>query len=145
MATIIDINDVTNATEVNNGTGIFDKLIGAAFLHINNQVDENRLTQGEAGEVYAAAVQSAMAQAIQFVLQEKQTEAQVDMILAQKSELLLNGVKDRELKEVQKQIAYVERVIKDKEAAALGMDKVVKVANTAATTEAVYIPKYKEA
>lgn len=145
MATIIDINDVTNSTEVNNGTGIFDKLIGAAFLHINNQVDENRLTQGEAGEVYAAAVQSAMAQAIQFVLQEKQTEAQVDMILAQKSELLLNGVKDRELKEVQKQIAYVERVIKDKEAAALGMDKVVKVANTPATTEAVYKPKYEEA
>lgn len=145
MATIIDINDVTNSTEVNNGTGIFDKLIGAAFLHINNQVDENRLTQGEAGEVYAAAVQSAMAQAIQFVLQEKQTEAQVDMILAQKSELLLNGVKDRELKEVQKQIAYVERVIKDKEAAALGMDKVVKVANTPATTEEVYKPKYEEA
>ena len=145
MATIIDIKDITNATEVNNGTGVFDKLIKAAFLHIEKQVDEQRLTQSTAGEVYSAAIQSAMAQAIQFVLQEKQTEAQVDMILAQTNELLLNGAKDRELKEVQKQIAYVERVIKDKEAAALGMDKVVKVANTAATTEAVYTPKYKEA
>ena len=120
MSTIIDINEVTNATEVNNGTGIFDKLIGAAFLHINNQVDENRLTQGEAGEVYAAAIQSAMAQAIQFTLQKGISEAQIKTM-------------------------YVERVIKDKEAAALGMDKVVKVANTSATTEAVYKPKYEEA
>lgn len=101
MATNIDINDVTNATTVENGTGIFDRLIGAAFLHIEKQVDEQRLTQSSAGEVYSAAIQSAMAQAIQFVLQEKQTEAQVDMVLTQTSELLLNGAKDRELKDSQ--------------------------------------------
>ena len=126
MATNIDINDVTNATTVENGTGIFDRLIGAAFLHIEKQVDEQRLTQSSAGEVYSAAIQSAMAQAIQFVLQEKQIEAQVDLLVEQKK------------------VSYVERVIKDKEAAALGMDKVVKVANTPATTEEVYTPKYEE-
>lgn len=96
MATNIDINEVTNATTVEDGTGIFDKLIGVAFLHIEKQVDEQRLTQSTAGEVYAAAIQSAMAQAIQFVLQEKQLEAQVDLTIAQKDELLLNGAKQRE-------------------------------------------------
>lgn len=101
MATNIDINDITNATEVNNGTGVFDKLIKVAFLHISQEVDENRLTQSGAGEVYAAAIQSAMSQAIQFVLQEKQLEAQIDLTIAQTDELLLNGVKERELKDSQ--------------------------------------------
>ena len=250
MATNIDINDVTNATTVENGTGIFDRLIGAAFLHIEKQVDEQRLTQSSAGEVYSAAIQSAMAQAIQFVLQEKQTEAQVDMILTQTSELLLNGAKDRELtdsqiigsgydnqvkeqqvlestykveellpvellqlqkqvdvaergmaeqeltgakqrevlvvdkdiksyqlsdilpkeaimlteqketadaqqlalakdleiKDIQKQVTYVERVIKDKEAAILGMDNAIKIAQTSKATNGTYVytPQYEE-
>ena len=250
MATNIDINDITNATEVNNGTGVFDKLIKVAFLHISQEVDENRLTQSGAGEVYAAAIQSAMSQAIQFVLQEKQTEAQVDMVIAQTSELLLNGAKGRELtdsqiigsgydnqvkeqqvlestykveellpaellqlqkqvdvaergmaeqeltgakqrevlvvdkdiksyqlsdilpkeaimlteqketadaqqlalakdleiKDIQKQVTYVERVIKDKEAAALGMDNAIKISQTSKASDDTYVyaPQYEE-
>ena len=146
MATNIDINDITNATEANNGTGVFDKLIRVAFLHISKEVDENRLTQSGAGEVYAAAIQSAMSQAIQFVLQEKQLEAQIDLTIAQKDELLLNGVKDRELKDTQKEVAYAERVIKDKEAAILGMDNAIKIAQTskAADDTYIYVPQYKE-
>lgn len=121
MATIIDIDDVTNATEVNNGTGIFDKLIYAAFLHINDQVDANRLTQGEAGNVYAAAIQTAMSQAIHFTLQK--------------------GISEEQIK-----TAYVERVIKDKEAAALGLDNVVKQREESRKTEDgyVYVPAYME-
>ena len=121
MATNIDIDDVTNATEVNNGTGIFDKLIYAAFLHINHQVDENRLTQGAAGEVYAAAIQSAMSQAIQFTLQKGISEAQI-------------------------KTAYVERVIKDKEAAALGMDNAIKISQTSKASDDTYVytPQYEE-
>lgn len=97
----IEINDITNSTEVNNGTGIFDKLIYAAFLHINAQVDLNRLTQGEAGKVYAAAIQSAMSEAIQFALTKNKAELEADMLIVQKEETLLNGAKERELKDYQ--------------------------------------------
>jgi hypothetical protein len=49
---------------------------------------------------------------------------------------------DVEIKAETRKLTYAERVIKDKEAANLGLDMVVKTANT--TPEAVYTPKYEE-
>ena len=131
----IDINDFSNGQIDNSntqepkweGTGIFDVIIKAANENIKIQHKTSRITGAEYAEVYLGTMQSAISEAMKFLLVKGITE------------------KDMVLKEEQKKIAYVERVIKDKEAAALGMDKVVKVANTAATTEAVYIPKYEEA
>lgn len=194
--TDIVITDIT--TGIIDGTGIFDKLMASVKAHIYDEYDNGRIKGPEYSQVYLGAIQAVLAQSVQFALQEKQTEAQVDMILAQTSELLLNGAKGRELtdsqiigsgydnqvkeqqvlestykveellpaellqlqKQVdvtergmaeqeltgsrQRDILYVERVIKDKEAAALGLDKVVKVANTPATIEEVYTPKYEE-
>lgn len=67
----IDINKVTNATTAEDGTGIFDKLMKTTMLHIDKEVDDNRITQGEAGQVYAAAIQAAMQTAIQFTLEDE--------------------------------------------------------------------------
>ena len=190
--TDIVITDIT--TGIIDGTGIFDKLMASVKAHIHDEYDNGRIKGPEYSQVYLGAIQAVLNQSVQYTLQEKQLEAQIDLTIAQRDELLLNGVADRELKvaqvalaekdielktaelgirekelemkvyefdemmplqkaalakdleikEVQKQVAYVERVIKDKEAAALGMDKVVAVANTPATTEAVYRPKYEE-
>ena len=109
------------------GSGVFDVIIKAANENIKIQHKTSRITGAEYAEVYLGTMQSAISEAMKFLLAKEITEKEIS------------------LKEAQIKIAYVERVIKDKEAAALGMDKVVKVANTAATTEAVYIPKYEEA
>lgn len=123
--TDIVITDIT--TGAVNGTGIFDKLMASVKTHIQEEYDNGRIKGPEYSQVYLGALQSVLSQSVQYALQEKQTEAQVDLLVEQKK------------------VAYVDRVIKDKEAAALGMDKVVRVANTAATTEEVYTPKYEEA
>lgn len=248
MATDILIEDIT--TGVVTGTGVFDKLMIAVKAHIQEEYSENRIKGADYANVYLGAIQSVLSQSMQFVLQEKQTEAQVDMTLAQTSELVLNGAKDRELKdsqiigsgydnqvkeqqvleskykveellpaellqlqkqvdvaergmveqeltgakqrevlvvdkgiksyqlsdilpkeaillteqketadaqqlalakdleikEVQKQVSYVERVIKDKEAASLGMDNVIKMAHASKATNSAYVytPQYEE-
>jgi hypothetical protein len=52
------------------------------------------------------------------------------------------NLKQQTLLEEQEKTTYTERVLKDKQAAALGLDTVVKIANV--TPEAVYTPKYEE-
>ena len=120
--------DSTNAQEPKwEGTGIFDVIIKAANENIKIQHKTSRITGAEYAEVYLGTMQSAISEAMKFLLSKGITEKEIS------------------LKEAHIKTAYVERVIKDKEAATLGMDKVVRVANTSATTEAVYKPKYEEA
>ena len=131
----IDINDFSNGQiDSTNpqepkweGSGVFDVIIKAANENIKIQHKTSRITGAEYAEVYLGTMQSAISEAMKFLLSKGITEKEIS------------------LKEAHIKTAYVERVIKDKEAAALGMDKVVKVANTSATTEAVYKPKYEEA
>lgn len=78
MATLININELTNATTVEDGTGIFDKLMQTAILHIEDQLEKSNLTQSESGQVYATTIQTAMQQAIQFVLQQKKIESDLE-------------------------------------------------------------------
>ena len=80
----IEISDITDATTVEDGTGIFDALMQAATLHINSQIDKNYLTQGEAGEVYATTIQTAMQQSIQFILQKKKMESDLETAAKQR-------------------------------------------------------------
>ena len=120
--------DNTNPQEPKwEGSGVFDVIIKAANENIKIQHKTSRITGAEYAEVYLGTMQSAISEAMKFLLSKGITEKEIS------------------LKEAHIKTAYVERVIKDKEAAVLGMDKVVKVANTSATTEAVYKPKYEEA
>ena len=97
--TDIVITDIT--TGIVDGTGIFDKLMASVKAHIHDEYDNGKIKAPEYSQVYLGAIQAVLAQSMQFALQEKQTEAQVDLLLAQTSELLLNGVADRELKAAQ--------------------------------------------
>ena len=95
------ISDLTDGTveEIDSkyvwvGDGIFDKLIGAVNGNIAAQFDNGRIKDAEYAQVYLGSMQSVVAQSMQFLLQEKQVEAQVN-------ELLLNGTADRLIKDKQ--------------------------------------------
>lgn len=134
MATDIQITDLTNATAVTqgvaDGTGTFDKLMNTVNLYLDDQYKSGRLKGTDYADVLLGSVQAVLQSSLQFTLQEKLTEAQID-----------DARKGIEVKEQQIVNMYTERVIKDKEAANLGLDKVVKTANT--TPEQVYTPKYE--
>lgn len=63
-----------------NGTGIFDKLISAVNKNIEGQYNKNRLKGSDYANVYLGSMQSVIAQSMQFLLQEKQVEAQIALV-----------------------------------------------------------------
>jgi len=193
----IQISDITNGNIVNNewvGTGVFDVLMDAINKNINVQYLDNRITGNDYANVYLGSLQAVLAQSMQYVLQEKVTEAQIDNLAADnllktkqlevvEQELVLktteaNRLRDTTeaelekqwgydvtrdindelilgnstgegnidieitLKEEQEKDAYTSRILKDKQAANLGLDLVVKTANT--SPEIIYTPKYEE-
>lgn len=118
MATDIVIEELTNGelTEDNNweGTGVFDKLIEVVNKNIEGQFLKGRISGADYANVYLGSMQSVIAQSIQFVLQEKKVEADVELAKAQASELELNGVDKRLTNEKQREakdaeIALLER------------------------------------
>lgn len=133
--TDISITDLTNSTQVlegkSNGVGTFDKLMNSVNLYLDDQYKSGRLKGTDYANVLLGSIQSVLATSIQFTLQEQLTEVQID-----------DALKGIELKNAQIAEVYTSRVLKDKEAANLGLDEVVKNANLA--PEVVYTPKYEE-
>ncbi len=129
----IQITDVT--TGAISGTGVFDKLMASIKVQIQEEYDSNRIKGGDYATVYLGALQSVLSQSMEFVLRERLVEAQIDDI-----------VKGIEIKDMQKQIAYVERVIKDKEATTMGLDNAIRLREEARKqdTNYVYVPIYKD-
>jgi hypothetical protein len=111
----INVNNVTN-TE---GTGTFDVLMDSINLRIESQYNANRITGSDYANVYLGSIQAALAQSIQFNLQ-------------------------KDLVEEQTSSAYTERVLKDKQAAKLGLDNVMKSSEVSrdADDDFIYTPKY---
>lgn len=124
MATI-NITDITNGNVQGIewvGTGIFDVLMNAVNKNIDIQYQNGRITGSDYANVYLSSIQAVLQQSITFVLQKQISET------------------DTALKKEQERLTYVERIIKDKKAAEMGLDVVVKAANSA--PENVYTPKY---
>lgn len=71
------LSDLTNATTVSNGTGVFDKLMKSVNLHIEDQYNKNRITGPDYATVYLGAIQSVIAQSVQFLIQDKTLEDKV--------------------------------------------------------------------
>jgi len=73
----ITINDITSVTspkgDVANATGSYDRIMTAIRAQLNSAVENNEITQGEAGEATAAHVMTAMGQAIQYELSRELT------------------------------------------------------------------------
>ena len=132
MATDIVITDVTNGDlDINNdwvGTGVFDVLMNAVNKNIDGQYIKGRITGSDYANVYLGAMQAVLAQSVDYVMKEKVTESQID-----------NMAEDTKLK-------YVERVIKDKQSATMGMDNIMKLREASKVSDAnyVYIPAYEE-
>jgi hypothetical protein len=135
--TTTELTDLTNGDVVNgewSGTGVFDMLIAAINKNIEIQYQKGRITGSDYADVYLGGVQAVLQQSVQWVLQVDTSDAQVDDIR-----------KGIELKEAQLKIAYTEQVIKDKQAAVLGLDNVVKnkEAERLANPAAIYTPQYE--
>jgi hypothetical protein len=131
------LTDLTNGSVVNGewvGTGVFDMLIAAVNKNIELQYQKGRITGSDYANTYLGGVQSVLQQSVQWVLQVDTSDAQVDDIR-----------KGIELKEAQLKIAYTEQVIKDKQAAVLGLDNVVKQSEASRVDPTfVYSPRYNE-
>ena len=129
----IQITDVT--TGAISGTGVFDKLMASIKVQIQEEYDAGRIKGSDYATVYLGALQSVLSQSMEFVLRERLVEAQIDDV-----------VKGIEIKDMQKQIAYVERVIKDKEATTMGLDNAIRLREEARKqdTNYVYVPIYKD-
>ena len=129
----IQITDVT--TGAISGTGVFDKLMASIKVQIQEEYDAGRIKGSDYATVYLGALQSVLSQSMEFVLRERLVEAQIDDV-----------VKGIEIKDMQKQISYVERVIKDKEATTMGLDNAIRLREEARKqdTNYVYVPIYKD-
>jgi hypothetical protein len=127
----IQLDSITNAA----GTGVFDKLMEAVNTQIESQYLNNRITGSDYANVYLGGMQAVLQQSMQFVLQEQLTEAQIEDVLASTN-----------LKEEQLKATYAERVVKDKQAAKLGLDNVMKTSeeSRALTPNFVYTPRYED-
>lgn len=85
MATDIALTDLTNSTIISNGvsdgTGVFDKLMNSVNLYLTDQEDSGKIKGTDYANVLLGSIQAVLQQSIQFTLQEKLTEAQIDGIL----------------------------------------------------------------
>ena len=148
----IDINDFSNGQidTTNpqdpkwNGTGIFDIIMKAANENIKIQNQTSRITGAEYAEVYLGTMQSAISEAMKFLLAKdqivKDLELKTAQIEATEADTLIKqeqSAKDLELK-------YVQQIKLDKEAAAMGLDSVVKSMNQNTTPGYIYTPQYKK-
>ena len=86
MATIINIEDLTSNVTVDAnydvaGNGVFDDLMETVNKHVKAQYDSGRLTAEAYGATYLGAIQTVLAQSVQFVLTKQLQEAQTDGVL----------------------------------------------------------------
>ena len=100
MTTDIVLTDLTNgsldpATNEWTGTGVFDVLVEAVNKNIEGQFNLGRINGTDYANVYLGGLQSVIAQSMQYLLQEKQVEAQTDLLVTQKNEAELDGIAKR--------------------------------------------------
>jgi len=74
----ITVAQLTSGTVV--GTGVFDELMKAVNAQLQEQFDNNRITGADYATVYLSSLQSAMAQAVQFILGQQVADKQADLL-----------------------------------------------------------------
>lgn len=98
----IKIEDVTSGQV--DGDGVFDKLMTSVNSLLDDQYKKNRITGTDYSNVYLGSMQSAMGQAIQFVLNEQQADKQADLIAKQiiaTNEQINASIADTDIKKAQ--------------------------------------------
>ena len=148
MTKIVDINDFSNGSIDNSnpqdpkwdGTGVFDIIMKAANENIKIQNQTSRITGAEYAEVYLGTMQSAISEAMKFLLNKDQIIKDLDLkqaqIAAMESDTLIKSAqsaKDLEVKQAQINVALEEKKLKAAQADAYPLqsakDILVKQAN----------------
>lgn len=80
--TIADLtsNVTTSAEHVVTGDGIFDDLMETVTAHLEAQYLKGRITGTDYATVYLGALQSTVAQAVQYVLGQAKTNSETDLL-----------------------------------------------------------------
>lgn len=79
----ITVAQLTNATDTDAGTGVFDVLIAAVNRHINQEYSEGRITGTDYATVYLGSMQSVLSESVKFLLGEQAADKQGDLIANQ--------------------------------------------------------------
>ena len=77
----ITFTEVTTGTL--DGTGVFDQLMRSVKAHVKEEWDEGRIKGSDYSTVYLGSMQTAIAQAIAFVLEKDNKSKQAEMTEAQ--------------------------------------------------------------
>jgi len=100
----ISINDITDGTI--NGSGAFDKMMASMLVHLNEQFKQHRLKGPEISATLIGVMPAVLSQATQFALQEKVTEADIEIKLKELE------IKDAQLALTNRQTAQIEDQIR---------------------------------
>lgn len=77
------------------GTGIFDKLIIAVNGNIKVQYDNGKIKDDKYADVYLGSMQSVIQSAMNYILQKEKIEEETKKLIAETTEVPLNGIKLR--------------------------------------------------
>lgn len=89
----IDLAQLTNRTV--GGPGVFDALMDAMSAHLKSQYEQDRITGREYADVYTASIQSAMGQAVQFLMGKDNAYWQAVMSQYQARTAEINAIRSR--------------------------------------------------
>ena len=107
----IELSNLTDSTNVDNGTGVFDKLIQSVEHHIESQYKAGRITGNDYSSVYLGSMQSVLSESVKFLLSEQQVEKEVDLlneqIISEQKKNEAGGLIDLEKKKNQEQIDLI--------------------------------------
>ena len=107
----IELSNLTDSTNADNGTGVFDKLIQSVEQHIESQYKAGRITGNDYSSVYLGSMQSVLSESVKFLLSEQQVEKEVDLlneqIISEQKKNEAGGLIDLEKKKNQEQIDLI--------------------------------------
>lgn len=107
----IELTNLTDSTNADNGTGVFDKLIQSVEQHIESQYKAGRITGNDYSSVYLGSMQSVLSESVKFLLSEQQVEKEVDLlseqIISEQKKNEAGGLIDLEKKKNQEQIDLI--------------------------------------
>ena len=132
MIKIVDINDFSNGSIDNsnpqdpkwNGTGVFDIIMRAANENIKIQNQTSRITGAEYAEVYLGTMQSAISEAMRFLLNRDNLikdievkQANIELLTQQKVNLITdNALKQANIAVTNKQAENLTKDLEVKQA-----------------------------
>jgi hypothetical protein len=79
----MEVVDITSGSL--NGTGVFDSLMRAVKVHLDQEYSKNRFSGEDYSTLYMGAMNAVLQQSIQYALTKEQSEGQAALLVAQAS------------------------------------------------------------